>query len=60
VRLERAISVITYVASECRAELETQCANVDVGEGRVAQCLKDHASELSPGCDQALTDVGVK
>jgi hypothetical protein len=58
-RLERAISAITYVASECRAELETHCADVEVGEGRVAQCLKDHASELSPGCDQALTDVGV-
>jgi hypothetical protein len=59
-RLERAISAITYVASECRAELETHCAGVDVGEGRVAQCLKDHASELSPGCDQALTEVGAK
>ena len=60
VRLERAISAITYVASECRTELETHCAEVEVGEGRVAQCLKDHASELSPGCNQALTDVGVK
>jgi hypothetical protein len=59
-RLERAIDAITYVASECRSELETHCANVEVGEGRVAQCLKDHASELSPGCDQALTAVGVK
>lgn len=59
-RLERAVSAITYVASECRAELETHCADVEVGEGRVAQCLKDHASELSPGCDQALTNVGVK
>jgi len=59
-RLERAIDAITYVASECRAELETHCANVEVGEGRVAQCLVDHASELSPGCDQALTEVGVK
>lgn len=60
VRLERAIDAITYVASECRAELETHCAEVEVGEGRVAQCLKDHASELSPGCDQALTEVGAK
>jgi hypothetical protein len=58
-RLERAISAITYVASECRAELETHCANVEVGDGRVAQCLKDHASDLSPGCNQALTNVGV-
>ena len=59
-RLERAISAITYVVSECRAELETHCANVDVGEGRVAQFLKDHANEVSPGCDHALTEVGVK
>jgi hypothetical protein len=48
-RLERAISAITYVASECRAELETHCADVEVGEGRVAQCLNDHASDLSSG-----------
>ena len=60
VRLERAIDAIVYVASECRAELETHCANVEVGEGRVAQCLKDHASDLSPGCNQALTDVDVQ
>jgi hypothetical protein len=59
-RLERAVGAVTYVATECRGELETYCANVEVGEGRVAQCLKDHASELSPGCDQALTTVGVK
>jgi hypothetical protein len=59
-RLERAIGAITYVASECRAELETHCAQVEAGEGRVAQCLKEHTSELSSGCDQALTEVGVK
>ena len=47
-RLERAISAITYVASECRSELETHCAGVEVGEGRVAQCLKDHASSSVP------------
>jgi hypothetical protein len=59
-RLERAVGAVTYVATECRSELDTYCANVEVGEGRVAQCLKDHASELSPECDQALTTVGVK
>jgi len=59
-RLERAIGAMTYVVSECRAELETHCAQVEVGEGRVAQCLKDHASDLGPGCDRALTEVGVK
>ena len=60
VRLEQAVGAITYVASECRSELDTLCADVKVGEGRVAQCLMDHASQLSSRCDQALTIVGVK
>lgn len=59
-RLERAIGAIAYVADQCRSELETHCTGVEVGDGRVAQCLKDHVAELSPGCDQALTDVGVQ
>jgi hypothetical protein len=59
VRLERAINTVTYVAAQCSAEIEAHCANVAPGEGRMAQCLRDHQSSLSPGCDQALTDVGV-
>lgn len=59
-RLERTISTITYVVNECRTELETRCAQVEAGEGRMTQCLKDHVSELSPGCDQALTEAGMK
>ena len=59
-RLERAISAITYVASECRAEIETQCAGIAAGQGRMAQCLKDHKGELSPGCDLAMTEVGLR
>jgi hypothetical protein len=59
-RLERAINAITYVASECRSDLEKHCAKVEAGEGRVAQCLKDHTTDLSPGCAQALANVGMK
>jgi Cysteine rich repeat len=59
-RLERAVGAVTYIAAECRRELDTYCANVEVGEGRVAQCLKDHTIELSPACDRALTAVGAK
>jgi hypothetical protein len=59
-RLERAISAVTYVASECRAELERHCGDVVAGEGRVTRCLKDHAGELSPRCGQAMTKLGVE
>ena len=60
VRLERAISALTYVASECRADIESLCAGVQRGEGRIAQCLSDHAAELSEPCDRAMADVGLK
>jgi hypothetical protein len=60
VRLERAVNAITYVATECSSEIDTHCANVQPGEGRIAQCLRANQSQLSPSCSQALTDVGVE
>jgi hypothetical protein len=59
VRLERAISGLTYVANECRGDIESLCGGVQMGEGRIAQCLRDHAAELSGPCDQALADIGL-
>jgi hypothetical protein len=60
VQLERAVAGLTYVASECRADIEALCASVQAGEGRIAQCLLDQAGELSAPCDRALTEVGLK
>jgi len=60
VRLERALVALTYVANECRGDIESLCAGVQVGEGRIAQCLGGHAAELSGPCDPALADVGLK
>jgi hypothetical protein len=60
VRLERAINRITYVAAQCGPEIQAHCANVEPGEGRMVQCLRDNQSALRPGCDEALTEVGVQ
>lgn len=60
VRLERAINAITYVASECRADIESLCAGVQAGEGRIAQCLDDNRDDLSDQCTRALSDVGLE
>lgn len=38
----------------CRADRETYCAGVEKGGGRIMQCMKQHAAELSPGCREAL------
>ena len=58
VRLERAVNAVSYVAGSCRAELQSLCADVEAGEGRLAQCLNDNQDELSPNCSRALSEVG--
>jgi hypothetical protein len=60
VRLERALNTIAYVMSECDVEIESHCADVAVGQGRIAQCLMDHRGDLSEACSRALSDAGVE
>ena len=59
-QLDRAISGISYVANQCRRDLETHCGDVKIGKGRVAQCLRQNAAKLEPACSQALKDVNLK
>jgi Cysteine rich repeat len=60
VRLERAINALTYLASECREDIATHCKDVQAGEGRILQCLKDNQGKLSGACAQAFADVEVE
>ena len=41
----------------CRADYSRLCASEKPGGGRVATCLKQHESELSPACQAALGGV---
>lgn len=38
----------------CRDDVRRLCATMKPGEGRVMQCLQDHAQEVSDGCYQTL------
>ena len=40
VQLERAVAALTYVANECKDDLNAYCTGVKVGEGRLLDCLK--------------------
>lgn len=40
-------------ARACRADVEKFCKDVQPGGGRVAQCMKQHESELSDACKSA-------
>lgn len=59
-QLERVVAALTYVVNECDADIETHCAKVEAGEGRIAACLKENSGKISQRCSQAMADVGVK
>jgi hypothetical protein len=56
-RLERAISDLNYVATQCGADIETHCAKVEMGEGRIMECLNSKPDVVSAPCKQAIADV---
>jgi len=55
--LEQAVSALEYVASQCESDIMTHCAEVQMGEGRIVECLRGHSETVSAGCTQALNDV---
>ena len=42
------------VVAACTGDAQRLCRGVQPGEGRIAQCLRARATELSPGCIQAV------
>jgi hypothetical protein len=59
-RLERAIAAMSYLAGECKTDLETHCQGVRAGEGRLLKCLEANEAKLSDRCRGAFQDVGLK
>lgn len=61
VQLERAIATLTYVASECRNDIEKYCGSVRAGKGRIAECLLDkNIDKVTERCKGAIEDVDLK
>lgn len=56
-QLERAVSALNYVAGQCEDDIVAHCANVQLGEGRVIECLNSHSESVSAACKQAIADV---
>jgi hypothetical protein len=59
-QLERALSALSYTVNECRDDLESYCAEVKPGEGRLLDCLRKNEAKVSSRCKTALKDVGLK
>ncbi len=44
----------------CVADAKKFCDDVRPGEGRVAQCMKEHEKDLSPGCKKNIVKMKEK
>ena len=50
-------NAVSYVATSCWDDVVEHCAEVEMGEGRVATCLLENQEEVTPECKQAMEDV---
>jgi len=57
-QLERAVAVLSFLISECGDDAEKVCPKVQVGEGRIVQCLDQNRSKVSNRCVLALQETG--
>jgi arylformamidase len=42
------------MSAACQSDVQQFCKDVNPGRGALAQCLKQHASELSSSCQAEL------
>jgi hypothetical protein len=47
-------SNLEYAASICKSDIDKHCASVVPGEGRIAQCIAENESKLTPDCATEL------
>ena len=56
-QLDQAVGALDYLATQCRDDILKFCAQVQVGEGRVLDCIKSNKESVSAACNQAVSDV---
>ncbi len=47
---------ISFAHGPCKADREKFCANVQRGEGRIRNCMKEHYNQLSAECRQRIEE----
>lgn len=55
--LADAVSTLEDIAEDCGADIEKFCAEVELGDGRIAQCLQNNAAALSEDCSEELAEL---
>jgi cysteine rich repeat protein len=45
---------VNEARAACATDIQTLCAGVQPGGGRILACLKEHQDKVSDGCKQAI------
>jgi len=48
---------VEYLATQCVADAQKLCSEIEPGDGRIVSCLAQNQSNLDVGCSNALKDV---
>lgn len=56
-QLEQAINAIAYIAEVCGSDIDEFCADTEVGDGRILNCLTAEREKISEECATALADA---
>ncbi len=48
---------VTKLAEDCGADIKKYCAGLNLGNGRIADCLEKNASKVSTVCKGSLSSV---
>jgi Cysteine rich repeat len=51
-----ALAAPAQLAGACKTDLQTLCAGVQPGGGRIRDCMKEHRVQLSTACKISLAD----
>ncbi len=55
--LKVAVSTMNYLGNVCRDDILSNCAMVEMGEGRVLECLKESTETVSEKCTKGIAAV---
>ena len=55
--LDAAMDALVYIATECEADIDEYCFDVEPGDGAILNCLSAEREKISEGCTSALDSL---
>lgn len=57
VQLNMILSAVSHVVDICYADLDKFCGDVEIGSGRMYQCMSENRENLEPACKAAFLEA---